>query len=799
MLEGGSGLLSWDGCCLFNGLGAVAPPLYVLFSPARSLFQDARFTMAQTSTTKMLAALLLLVWPLTVLSHHEHNARYLHKHRLHRHIHQAKAPIETEWGTGTGSTQGAAGPNVIEDVVADINVKTGKQQRKRHRHQDSHAVHARQARPLRNTPVPSSTTTVKVITSAVATGTVQILPSPTGAKPDTTGSVHTSLATSGRPSTQPILTSSISKPTTTLTPTTSMFKALFTSAPPVAPSVDIFATPIGTSAPPSQIKSRNDHPVPRLGITQNAPINTNKFYANFFLGGQTSPTFLQPYSVAWAKGSGASGSWGISISHIEARQRVYGPTGSNGAAAYYLNPIGIQSMVISAKELGSDTVLTTDQLTAYSARVSLRANAAAAPAVQFPFVQGNAFITAQFNGATPLIQTGVFYRTVTRATKEAKAGITKYKFTLEDGTIWLLYAYHTSGSALDLQVVNNGLAQAKGPFYGIIQIAKDPGSGETFYDQACGAYPSGVQLSGNVAGAKGTYTFTYIKAGMSNTKLAMMALPHHIQSFDDATRAGVNSSITLQTTTKGLAAAVSADSWTMVESKLPVNMAFAPWSINRGSMAPVSASIKATILKTAKQEISQNIMAQTNQNSMYFGGKALAKFAAIIYTINDLLGEKALAATALGQLKEAFAQFASNQQQYPLLYESAWGGVVSSASYVTGNSGADFGNSYYNDHHFHYGYFIYTAAIIGYLDPTWVKANKDYVNMLVRDISNPSDKDPYFPVHRAFDWYNGHSWAHGLFESLDGKDQESSSEDVMHAYAIKMWGQTVGDSNMVAR
>jgi endo-1,3(4)-beta-glucanase len=489
----------------------------------------------------------------------------------------------------------------------------------------------------------------------------------------------------------------------------------------------------------------------------------------------------------------------MSISHIEASQRVYGPTGSNGAAAYYLNPIGIQSMVISAQELGSDTNLTTDQLTAFSARVSLRANVSATAAVQFPFVQGNAFITAQFNGATPLIQSGVFYRTVTRATKEPKTGITKYKFTLEDGTIWLLYAYHTSGSALNLQVVNNGLARATGPFYGIIQVAKDPGSGETFYDQACGAYPTGVQLSGNVAGVKGTYTFTYTKAGMSNTKLAMMALPHHIQSFDDATRAGVNSTFTLQTTTKGLATAVVADSWTMVEPKLPVNMAFAPWSSNRGSMTTLSSSIKATILKTAKQEISQDIMAQTNQNSMYYAGKALAKFAAIIYTLNDLLGQTALAATALGELKKAFAQFASNQQQYPLLYESAWGGVVSSASYVTGNSGADFGNSYYNDHHFHYGYFIYAAAVIGYLDPTWVKANKDYVNMLVRDISNPSDQDPYFPVQRMFDWYNGHSWAHGLFESLDGKDQESSSEDVMHAYAIKMWGQTVGDSSMVAR
>jgi endo-1,3(4)-beta-glucanase len=42
--------------------------------------------------------------------------------------------------------------------------------------------------------------------------------------------------------------------------------------------------PVATDEPPSVIPSRSDHPVPRLGIDQEAPIGTNKFYANFFLG-----------------------------------------------------------------------------------------------------------------------------------------------------------------------------------------------------------------------------------------------------------------------------------------------------------------------------------------------------------------------------------------------------------------------------------------------------------------------------------------------------------------------------------
>jgi endo-1,3(4)-beta-glucanase len=70
--------------------------------------------------------------------------------------------------------------------------------------------------------------------------------------------------------------------------------------------------------------------------------------------------------------------------------------------------------------------------------------------------------------------------------------------------------------------------------------------------------------------------------------------------------------------------------------------------------------------------------------------------------------------------------------------------------------------------------------------------------MLVRDFANPICDDD-FPFSRAFDWFHGHSWAKGLFESADGKDEESTSEDSFASYALKMWGKTVGDKNMEAR
>ena len=99
------------------------------------------------------------------------------------------------------------------------------------------------------------------------------------------------------------------------------------------------------------------------------------------------------------------------------------------------------------------------------------------------------------------------------------------------------------------------------------------------------------------------------------------------------------------------------------------------------------------------------------------------------------------------------------------------------------------------------GEISYAAAVIASLDPAWLTqgTNKAWVNSLIRDYANPVQDDPYYPFSRMFDWYHGHSWAHGLFETADGKDQESSSEDTMAAYALKMWGYATGDANTEAR
>lgn len=472
------------------------------------------------------------------------------------------------------------------------------------------------------------TSTASVITVSVSSGTAQVLVS---TWTPGSGTIVSTLETEGHPSQQPLLTATIPTPTTTISTPSEVTTPPSQASPTMTLASDIFEHAISDDSIPSNIGKRKDHPLPRLGIESTGPIQTNKFYANFFLGSQKQPAYLFPYSVAWAGGNGPSSSWGLSISHIDSSQREYGYVDPvTNASRYYASPVGVQSIVLSAKELGPNTTLTTDQLTDLSVRVNLRPTPHSPPAVQFPLVQGTAFITAIYNGSTPLIQTGVYFRTITRATKDIKPGITRYKLRLEDGATWLLYAYHAPGAAaLDMHVLNNGLAQARGPFHGIVQVAKVPSTGaggEDVYDAACGAYPVGVQLSGAVHGAigvgEGSYTFRFRKAGMQAATLLMYALPHHQSSFDAATRGRVTG-LRLDTPTKGVARGVAADAWTMVEGEREMawGVGFVPWKPGVGSVGALGEATKAFVHNVTLKELSQDMVRQSDQDSMYFSGK----------------------------------------------------------------------------------------------------------------------------------------------------------------------------------
>ncbi|KAF7597074.1 hypothetical protein BBP40_010548 [Aspergillus hancockii] len=634
-------------------------------------------------------------------------------------------------------------------------------------------------------------------TSTTASSTSIVIPNSPSSNSADTALTHSAQASHSSGSSESISS------TLTSTPVSQESQAS-SSAPTMNNGQNVFL-PVPTGPVPQTIKSRNDHPLPRNSIVDNTvPIETNKFYAGLFLSNQNNATFTHPYSMAWAKGTGNAGSWGMAISHIEANMLALGPTNAKipgNPVSYYINPIGIQSIILSATELGTGTILTTENPLPFSANAVLQPQEGSSQRITFPVVQGMAFVTAVYSNLQPVIQSSVFFKEVVSA-GSPRPGIYKYTVSLADGTEWLLYLTPRDGEDPDLYLESNMNLRGRTGWSGTVQVAKNPAGtlGEKLFDNSSGIYAVQGEVVGAVSGPTGTYSLKWNVDGKDKGSypLMMYALPHHIESFDNDTRNRV-ANITLRTTTKGDAVAVIGESWSMIEPDLPIDMGFTPWSVSSGSVNSISPAAQKVILDVAPTELRQDVNNQSNLNSMYFSGKALSKFATLVYTVDKLGGNPGLAASTLNELKTAFSRFVDNRQQFPLVYDNVWKGVVSSASYDGGDSGADFGNTFYNDHHFHYGYFIHAAAIIGSLDPSWIQDNKDWVNMLVRDAGNAATEDPLFPFSRGFDWFHGHSWAKGLFESFDGKDEESTSEDAMFAYALKMWGQTTGDASMEAR
>jgi endoglucanase Acf2 len=108
----------------------------------------------------------------------------------------------------------------------------------------------------------------------------------------------------------------------------------------------------------------------------------------------------------------------------------------------------------------------------------------------------------------------------------------------------------------------------------------------------------------------------------------------------------------------------------------------------------------------------------------------------------------------------------------------------------------EFGNENLNDHHFHYGYFIRTAAVLSRLDPTFKPKVEKPVNILIKDIASTDRTAAQFSFLRNFDIYEGHSWADGFANFGDGNNQESSSEAIGAWYSVYLWAKATGDKNL---
>lgn len=540
----------------------------------------------------------------------------------------------------------------------------------------------------------------------------------------------------------------------------------------------LFQKPISKDAPPGRYPHIH-HSQPPVGYAGDGPVQTNNTFNNMLLGDQTSPVWPLPY-LLWITKDGES-DWGLAFNHTEKNQLVFGPEPDKIPVNFYFNPPRIKLMAFTGKGWGKVAVSlkNNDKLSAVAELTNGNAK------ITVPMAYGMGFVTGLFENMVPVLHSQVGFQEF--KTIGVDKTLTKYLALLFNQIRWTIY----SNAELQLADPNHVMGTREGTF--IVQVCKGDNAA---YDQNSGKYPVGVTLVGSTDGSRGSYSFKYDMKGDSSGPGLVWCLPHHQVTLTDAVKK-TDSGMQLDSPTKGPMRAYATDTLAMEICDLP-DIGFEPWTSVSGfgyDSKNYTEDVKNMIEQAARKEVEDDVAGQCDLDSMYFGGKQLDKYAYIAYVTNFILRNSELTQKILPKVKKAIEKYAKNEQKNPLQYDQTWKGLISSAK-----SDQDFGNSNYNDHHFHYGYHVHAIALVARIDPRWLEENEklvlNYALTLVRDYANPSTEDPYFPQSRNFDWFHGHSFAHGIFPSGDGKNEESSSEDYHSIHALKLLGKVLDNEEM---
>lgn len=174
----------------------------------------------------------------------------------------------------------------------------------------------------------------------------------------------------------------------------------------------------------------------------------------------------------------------------------------------------------------------------------------------------------------------------------------------------------------------------------------------------------------------------------------------------------------------------------------------------------------------------------------YWTGKVLGQLAQLV-PLADQIGETATRDKLIGLMKGRLQDWFTAGGAGEFSYDKVW-------KTLTGYPASYGSDTELNDHHFHYGYYVYAAAVVAQYDQAWAAdtAWGGMVKTLVRDAANPSRTDTAFPFLRGFDVYAGHSWASGHQGFAAGNNQESSSESTNLSAGLVLWGSATGNTEL---
>lgn len=380
---------------------------------------------------------------------------------------------------------------------------------------------------------------------------------------------------------------------------------------------------------------------------------------------------------------------------------------------------------------------------------------------------------------------------------------------------------------------------------------------ETILREHAHVYPgdnTGMSYEINDAKAEAAVTFdwdvhTVTPSADNETQLVMFGMPHHLDKIDGLSKF-------CKTSLFGQTCLVEGNSWTMKE-ELPQASFQAPRHPAPEFLPMLAEALRkdisfmipenfqigagdtyfsgkmlgklARIILIADEVMELCAYARQSDPGQEIDGYSRAKY--VEACNNSYLPTNDEVNEALLELQRGIEIWISGEAQAPFVYDAAWGGLVNcGCDYQDGvclntlpdcpafsDRGLNFGNGtfrntlhcclrslvtltpqhsstgFYNDHHFHYGYFIYAAAVATHFDLEWGRQHFDKLFLLVRDIANPSVDDTAFPKFRQKDWFQGSSWASGIGSPpfLNGRNQESSSEAVAAYEGVALFGSAM--------
>ncbi|CAN1247259.1 Probable endo-1,3(4)-beta-glucanase ARB_01444 [Linum grandiflorum] len=488
-----------------------------------------------------------------------------------------------------------------------------------------------------------------------------------------------------------------------------------------------------------------------------SPLPTNSFFQNFTLKNGDQPEYIHPYLV---KSSDSS----LSISY---------PSLFHNSAFTY------QAFTADLTISATTTHPSSHLITSYS-DLSLTLDFPSSN-LRFFLVRGSPFITCSVAGNTPAVSISTIHAIL--FCSPTSNSLNKYTVKLNNNQTWLLYS---SSPIKNLTYTPSSISIAG--YSGILRIALLPDSdsgpdSESILDRFSSCYPVSGEADFN---KPFSVQYKWEKKGWGD--LLMLAHPLHLKLLSGDSDVTVLDGLKYRSMDGELVAVVG-DSWVLKSDPISVT-----WHSIKGIRDDSYNEIVDALCKDVDGLNASAIAATT---SSYFYGKLVARGARLAL-IAEEVGFPDVIPTVRKFLKEAIEPWLNGTfNGNGFLYDAKWGGIVTKQGLT--DSGADFGFGIYNDHHFHLGYFLYGIAVLAKIDPAWGRKYRPQAYSLMADFMNLGKRsDSRYTRLRCFDLYKLHSWAGGLTEFADGRNQESTSEAVNAYYAAALMGLAYGDTHLVA-